>query len=43
MRQHLRIVMIVLDILGGMFFLLVGICGCLYPFLIEKEKKDETN
>ncbi len=27
-----------LEGLGIAWFMLVGICGCLYPFLIEKEK-----
>lgn len=25
--------------LGIAWFLAVGICGCLYPFLVEKDKK----
>lgn len=25
--------------LGIAWFMLVGICGCLYPFMIEKDKK----
>lgn len=25
--------------LGIAWFILVGICGCLYPFMIEKDKK----
>lgn len=31
-----------IEILGGIFFLLVGICGCLYPILIENDKRHRT-
>jgi len=30
-----------MELIGGLFFLVIGVAGCLYPFIVQKDGESD--